>query len=111
MAETNRTKLRRLRTRCVTDESIGITFATAGQLTEEEVRAELRQHDDDLAEQASTYDVLSGVMLNLQRREWFMEQMQGKLRAEDCPVSGYSTFRNLLADQHKGLMDLHAHRQ
>ena len=76
----------------------------------EEVEIELRLHDAELAERASQFDVLAGLMLLVDQRSWQMELLQTKLRTENCPVSGHSTMRNYLSDQSRDLLRLQDHR-
>src|SRR4029079_7251178 len=101
---------RRLATTGYTEATILASLERLAGLDAEQARAEDAPLLNDRAREATTYDVLGGLMLNLLRRNAAMEEMRPMLRREDAPASSFTTYRGMLKDQDTALLALCQHR-
>src|SRR5688572_22140401 len=102
-----RTTLRQMMFRGYSAQSAETTLATLCHLTPEQIHQEFEQFKADLAQEASTVDVLGGLMLNMHQREHALEGMIPKLKDDTAPASLFTAQRMLLKDQQEAWMLLH----
>src|SRR5688572_15749634 len=88
-----------------------LTLTTAGGLAEADADRHVAAYFARLADEATTPDPLPQPLLGIRRREHAYEQLQAKLRGDDCPASAFSVGRQLLNDIDNAWLKIDALRE
>src|SRR5687768_55971 len=97
MPESPAQKARRYKESGFTDSTTTLSLAAAGQSEADAARA-LEDCHAALADEATRADPLPQLLLGIRRREHAYEQLQTKLRGDDCPASAFAVGRQMLND-------------